>query len=244
MSEPERSDHTERVRDFLDAIGTRASEAIGRAAVLMGTAMAEGGIIHVTGAGHSLAMVCETFHRAGGLVPVRPLWHPALLPFCGGPSSDTAARTPGIGFDMVMETSPHPPNVMVVFSCNGREAFPVDVAVFCERNGVPVIAVTSRQAVAQETEHTGTRLMDHATVVLDTCVPPDDVTYPPEAPRTAAVSTIAAAYLWSHLLVEIDAQAAILGLDIPRWVSAEREGAEEVNQRLLERYGPCIPELL
>jgi uncharacterized phosphosugar-binding protein len=66
------------------------------------------------------------------------------------------------------------------------------------------------------------RLADHATVVLDTGVPPGDVLHPPQAPRTAAVSTILGAYLWSALLAELDRLATDWGVTLPLWTSSNR----------------------
>ena len=56
----------DRVRKLLDTIDSQQGE-LRKAAELVLDAVDGGGIVHAAGAGHSLAMVCETFYRAGGL---------------------------------------------------------------------------------------------------------------------------------------------------------------------------------
>ncbi|MGI5201713.1 hypothetical protein ACQEU6_09040 [Spirillospora sp. CA-108201] len=88
-----------------------------------------------------------------------------------------------------------------------------------------------------------TTLADHAAIVLDTCVPPGDVLHPAGAPRTAAVSTVLAAYAWARVLADLDDLAAARGVEPPRWTSANVAGGDEVNAALLERYRHRVPEL-
>jgi uncharacterized phosphosugar-binding protein len=133
--------------------------------------------------------------------------------------------------------------VAVVFSTSGRNPYPVEIAQECAARGVPVIAVTSPQASRHASARADSLLADHATVVLDTAVPPGDVVYPPRAPRTAAVSSILGAYTWSRVLAELDDLAEARGVALPFWTSANVPGGDEANQALLARYGPRIPEL-
>lgn len=230
----------EHVRELLNKLDTHD---LGRAAELLLDAVEAEGIVYAAGAGHSLAMVCETFYRAGGLASVRPLWDPAVLPLAGARRSSAAEREPGRGRDLVARANPAPPDVMVVFSTNGRNPYPVEVAQEALARGVPVIAVTSLPASAAATDRTGTRLADHATVVLDTGVPPGDVIHPPQAPRTAAVSTILGAYLWCSLLAELDRLATARNVTLPLWTSANVPGGDEHNTALFAQYSERIPEL-
>ncbi|MFD2416769.1 SIS domain-containing protein [Amycolatopsis pigmentata] len=230
------------VRELLDELDAREAD-IGRAASLVLDSIEAGGIVHAAGAGHSLAMVCETFYRAGGLAPVRPLWEPELLPLAGARRSSAIEREPGRGRAAVARANPAPPDVMVVFSTSGRNPYPVEIAQESLARNVPVLAVTSLPASAAATDRSGTRLADHATVVLDTGVPPGDVVEPEEEPRTAAVSTILGAYLWSALLTELDRLATARDVTLPVWTSANVPGGDERNAALMARYGERIPEL-
>ncbi|RBQ21889.1 hypothetical protein DP939_04230 [Spongiactinospora rosea] len=233
----------DRVRGLLDDLDATSGAAIGEAAALLLGSIEAGGVIHAGGAGHSLAMVFETFYRAGGLAPVRPMWDERVQPLAGALRSTDAERRPDLGRAVVEAYEPRPPDVAVVFSTSGRNPYPVEMAQECAARGVPVIAVTSAAASRGAADRAGGTLAGHATVVLDTCVPPGDAVHPPDAPRTAAVSTILASYAWARLLAELDDLAAARGVELPRWVSANVPGGDEINERLLARYGDRIPEL-
>jgi uncharacterized phosphosugar-binding protein len=235
--------HPAHVRSLLDDLDARSGEPIAQAAALLLAAIEADGIVHVAGAGHSLALVCETFYRAGGLAPVRPLWDPSVLPLGDALRSTRAERTEGLGRSVVRDAAPAPPDIAVVFSTSGRNPYPVEVGEECASRGVPVIAVTSPRASRQAAARTDSSLADHATIVIDTAVPPGDVLHPPGAPHTAAVSTILAAYAWSRVLAELDDLASARGVELPCWTSANVPGGDEVNRALLARYGPRIPDL-
>lgn len=232
----------ETVRTLLDALDGRA-DALGRAATLVLDCVGAGGVVHTAGAGHSLAMVCETFYRAGGLAAVRPLWDDDVLPLDGALRSSAAEREPGRGRLLVERAGPEPPDVVVVFSTSGRNPYPVEIAQAALDRNVPVIAVTSLAASAVAADRSGARLADHATVVVDTGVPPGDVVHPKENPHTAAVSTILGAYAWAALLAETDRQAADRGIELPLWTSANVPGGDERNAELFARYSDRVPEL-
>jgi len=233
----------DRVRELLDDLDAVSGEAIGDAAALLLDSIGAGGIVHVAGAGHSLALVCETFYRAGGLAAVRPVWDPGVLPLDDAVRSTRVERRPGVGRAVVARAAPAPPDAAVVFSTSGRNPYPVEIAEECASRGVRVIAVTSARASRKAAARADTTLADHAEIVLDTRVPPGDVLHPAEAPRTAAVSTVLAAYAWSRVLAALDDLAAERGVELPRWTSAHVPGGDEVNAALLERYRRRVPEL-
>ena len=232
----------DRVRKLLDTIDSQQEE-LRRAAELVLDAIDGGGIVHAAGAGHSLAMVCETFYRAGGLAAVRPLWDNEVLPLSGALRSSAAERVPDRGRALVESADVRHGDVVVVFSTSGRNPYPVEIAQEALAREVPVIAVTSPAASAAATDRSGTSLAEHATVVLDTHVPPGDVVHPAQAPRTSAVSTITGAYVWSALLAELDGLAEERGIELPVWTSANVPGGDERNVELVARYSDRIPEL-
>ncbi|MGH3316554.1 MAG: sugar isomerase domain-containing protein [Nocardioidaceae bacterium] len=234
---------TDTVRDLLDRVDEVNKDGLGRAAGVLLQCLQRDGLIHVAASGHSLALVCETFYRAGGLAAVRPLWRQDMLPLGDAQGSTVAERTPGLGPDVVAAAAPQPDDVAVVFSTSGRNPYPVEVAAACKERDVTVVAVTSPQAIQAAEARYDSTLVQHADVVLDTAVPPGDVAYPSDDPRTSAVSTITAAYVWGVLLAELDDLAMRCGFDLPRWRSANVPGGDAANVGLFSRYGPRVPEL-
>ena len=69
-----------------------------------------------------------------------------------------------------------PPDAMVVFSARGVTANPIEMAMGARRRGLPVIAVTSvaESRAAGLGHSSGTRLLDHADVVIDLGTPVGD----------------------------------------------------------------------
>jgi uncharacterized phosphosugar-binding protein len=85
-------------------------------------------------------------------------------------------RVEGLAETILANFELGPPDAMIVFSHGGITAVPIEMAIGARRRGLAVIAVTSLQhSLACEPSHpSGTRLLDHADVVLDLATPPGD----------------------------------------------------------------------
>ncbi|WP_408641880.1 sugar isomerase domain-containing protein [Saccharopolyspora oryzae] len=237
--------HAAHMLEHLRKIGAHNAENLRTAAERLLTAIRADGLVCTAGAGHSLAGVMETFYRAGGLSAVRPLYHHDLLPLHGAvPSTRTERRTglaeeilTGAGFQGGVDA-------LVVFSNSGVNPYPVELARIARTAGSPVIAITSPTASAEAPKRAGTTLAEEAEIVLDTLVPGGDASYPADAPVTAPLSSMANAFLWNLLLVELFDQAATEGVDLPVWRSSNTVGGDEANAANLEHYGKRVPGLL
>ncbi|WP_235926348.1 sugar isomerase domain-containing protein [Actinokineospora pegani] len=227
----------------LAEVGARNAEALAQVAGMMLAGIRAGGLMLTAGAGHSLAAVAETFFRAGGLACVRPLHTDRLQVFGGARRATAAEREPGVAAAVFGEVSLSGNDILFVFSTSGINHYPVELAVTARAAGVPVVAVTSRATSAAATPRAGTRLYEHATVVLDTRTGPGDVAYPPAAPATASLSTLSNAYLWNQLLAHLHDLAEAEGVTLPRWQSSNTEGGDEANAQYLDVYGPRVPHL-
>jgi uncharacterized phosphosugar-binding protein len=221
------------VRTVVEANAAAVREA---AAVVVDVARA-GRVLHGAGAGHSLAGVLEMFFRAGGLPFVNPLWHPDVLPLNGAARSTAAERRPGLGTQVARDSGMRAGDAVVVFSTSGVNFYPVEIAAHAREVGARVIAVTSRPASAAAPLREGRRLADLADVVLDTCVPPGDVTWPADAPRSAPLSSLANTLCWNLTVVAALDSAP----DLPTWRSANTTGPEDHNERLQELYRALVP---
>ena len=203
----------------------------------------EGGLVHTTGAGHSLEAMLETFYRPGGLACVHPLYDRSLLPLHGAAASTAAERTPGLGTRIVEVADPGPHDLVVVFSNSGVNPYPVEVAQAFRRRRLPVVAVTSRAASLAATPRAGARLVDVSDHILDTLVPPGDVAYPPAAPRTASLSSLVNTFVWNMLLASVHDLATGRGAELPLWRSSNAPGGDEWNAGLLASYGATVKAL-
>jgi uncharacterized phosphosugar-binding protein len=103
--------------------------------------------------------------------------------------------------------------------------------------------VTSSPANAVAPRLAETTLAENATVVLDTLVAPGDSSYPANDPVTAALSTVANAFLWNTVMARLWDKAAVTGDEVPLWRSSNVPGGDEANARYFDRYSSRIPPL-
>lgn len=225
--------------EFVDAVGRRNADTIEAAAEAIARTSAAGGLVRPAGAGHSLAAVLETFFRAGGLAFVRPIWHPRVLPFFGAAAATLAEREAGLGAEAAAAAGIEAADTIVVFSNSGTNPFPVEIAEAGRAAGATVVAVTSLAANEAAPRRARHRLTEVADIVIDTAVPAGDATWPPDAPVTAPVSSLATNTVWTLVLRRVYELAP----DAPRWRSANVAGNDGVNVELSERFAARIPEL-
>jgi len=224
---------------YVDDVLTANAEGISGCADVVAATGRAGGLVRPAGAGHSLAAVLETFFRAGGLAFVRPLWSQDVFPLRGARASTTGERIPGRGRAVAEAAAIAPDDTVIVFSNSGINPYPVEIAEVARDAGATVVAFTSRSASAAATPRARARLADLADLVLDTLVPPGDVTWPADAPVTAPVSSLATTALWTAVLREVHDRWP----EAPRWRSANIPGTDAENAAVLESFSARIPEL-
>lgn len=224
---------------FIDDVVAHNRASLDAAASAVVRTIHAGGLVRTAGAGHSLAAVMESFYRAGGLAAVRPLWDEALLPLRDAPGSTRAERTEGLGTEVARAANIEARDTVVVFSNSGINHYPIELAHAAREAGATLIAATSVDASRSATPRAGARLYELAAIVLDTRVPAGDVSWPPDEPVTLPLSSLATNALWLELL------ARIVRLDpsVDLWRSANVEGNDHANARVIERLAPRIPEL-
>lgn len=213
--------------------------AAGTAADIVVEVARQGRVLHSAGAGHSLAGVMEMFYRAGGLPFVNPLWHPDVLPLNGAIRSTVGERKPGLGKQVAEDAGMRTGDALVVFSNSGINPYPVELAISARKAGLPVIAVTSRAASAMAPLRAGQRLTDLADVVLDTLVPPGDVTWPPGAPQVAPLSSLVNTLCWNLVMVA----ARDRNDELPTWRSANTTDDKEPNEQMIAQFRGIIPTI-
>jgi uncharacterized phosphosugar-binding protein len=126
---------------------------------------------------------------------------------------------------------------MVVFSASGVTAVPIEMAMLCRERGTPVVAVTSVEAsrASQALHSSGTRLLDHADVVIDLCTPVGDALCALEGRDTPVGpgSTLAAVAVVNELKLRTAERLVARDALPPVLTSAALVGADE-SRRLFD----------
>jgi uncharacterized phosphosugar-binding protein len=149
-------------------------------------------------------------------------------------------RVEGLAETILANFELRPPDVMIVFSVGGLTAVPIEMARGARRRGLPVVAVTSveHSLGGTPTHSSGTRLLDHADVIIDLCTPPGDALVRIDGLETPVGpgSTIAAVAIANEiksqtaaLLVEREAMPPVL-------TSAALVGPERSRQSFDDAY--------
>jgi uncharacterized phosphosugar-binding protein len=230
-------------RAVLERIEATQADALERASAICADAIAADGLVHLFGTGHSRIPVEELFPRYGSYPGFHPLvelsltYHTDVVGTNGQRQAMFIERVEGLA-DVILENFElGPPDAMVVFSASGLGAAPIEMARGARERGLPVVAVTSReQSLAGEPRHSsGTRLLDHADVVLDLCTPAADALVELDGLSTpiGPGSTLAAVALVNELKVRTAELLVARGALPPVLTSAGVVGADE-SKRLFD----------
>lgn len=229
-------------RGLLDRLESQA-DAVEQASRLCADAIAAGGLVHLFGTGHSRIPVEEMFPRYGSYPGFHPIvelsmtFHTEVVGANGQRQAMFIERVEGLAETILANFELRPEDVMIVFSSSGTSAVPIEIAIGARRRGLPVIAVTAvEQSRAATASHSsGTRLLDHADVVLDLCTRPGDAMVEIDGLETpvAPGSTIAAAALVNELKAQTAALLVERGAMLPVLTHPLLVGAEE-SKRLFD----------
>jgi uncharacterized phosphosugar-binding protein len=172
----------EEAKHLLSHIEDTQMDAIDTAAEISAGAIEAGGLVHLFGSGHSRIPAEEMFPRYGsypGFHPIAELsmtFHTEIVGSNGQRQAMFIERVEGLAEVILSNYTFGADDAFIVFSVSGRSAVPIEIAIGARERGMPVVAVTSvAESMAVPARHTsGTRLLDHADVVIDLGTPPGD----------------------------------------------------------------------
>ncbi len=229
------------VHEIQDLILRDEAGNLAKAAQLLADSIAQGGVLHVFGAGHSHLFAEELAFRAGGLAPVNPILDIGYTLIGGPPSRSTRLeRLEGYVESVLDGYDLRPGEVFIVMSQSGRNPGPVGAALYAKARGLTVIAVTSvSQSKSLPSRHSsGKRLFEIADLVIDSHVPIGDaaIELRPDLPRVAPLSTIIGATILQSIVAEVAGLLVERGFEPPIWVSSNVESGDEHNLRMAAQY--------
>ena len=236
----------------IEAIRKEEQSKISAAAVILADQIAQGNLINVFGSGgHSFIGAEEMFYRAGGLVPVNPIFETGVSLPPGALRSTAIERTPGFMPGILATYGLKAGQVMIIVNAYGINSATIDTALTCRKLGLKTIALTSpRIALALAPNHpsrhpSGKNLHEIVDLYIDTHVPMGDaaVDLAGFAERVGPVSTIATAFTIESMVIETIELLIQRGIDPPVWKSGNSPGGDEYNQKFLDKYTGVIKHL-
>jgi uncharacterized phosphosugar-binding protein len=221
-----------------NAILGRAREAnapaIAALAPLIGRSIAGGGVVHTFGSGHSEIVSREIIGRAGGLVCVTGIIDPTggFIENLPGYGEMLAAR-----YDRQYRLDPG--ETVIVVSNSGKNASPVDVALYARAKGLTVAALTClAMSRATPSQHpSGKKLFEVADHVLDNCgVPGDALVEVGGGSSAGPTSTLVGCSILNWLMLAVVEWLGENGHPLPVLRSQNVPGSIERNRELAARY--------
>lgn len=203
-----------RLLELANKAGEVNAEALDQAAAATSETLANKGLVHLYGSGHSVLPVQETFPRYGSYVGFNPLtdprvmWHNVLG--AGGVRELLWLERTEKYAEKFLDHQPlNAGDSIVIFGHSGRNASGIDTALYAKKRGMTVIAITAKSNLDKPATHSsGKRLADAADIVIDTCAPIEDAIVPVEGwSRPVSGSSTVLAMIMMHELIARTAEA-------------------------------------
>lgn len=175
-------DYLDAAQGILNRIRHTQMDALQEAATYCADAIANDGLVHLFGTGHSRIMIEEMFPRHGSYPGYHPIvelsltFHNPVVGANGQRQAMFLEHVEGFGKMILRNFILESPDCFIVISNSGVNEVVVEVALEAKAKGLPVICLVSMDhCLAATPKHSsGLRLPDVADVVLDNCTPGGD----------------------------------------------------------------------
>ena len=210
-----------------EAAGDANTPAFDQAAAALAESLANKGLVHLYGSGHSVLPVQETFPRYGSYVGFNPLtdprvmWHNVLG--AGGVRELLWLERTEKYAEKFLDHQPlNPGDSIVIFGHSGRNASGIDTAIYAKKRGLTVIAITAKSNLDKPATHSsGKRLADAADIVIDTGAPIEDAIVKVEgwSRPVSGASTVLAMIMMHELIARTAEALSKRGIELPVFAS-------------------------
>ena len=233
----------ENLKTVLDQIFTQENEKIQQAGAMLAETLEKDGLLYVFGCGHSHMLAEELFYRAGGLVPVCPIFETATMLHEGAAKSSQVERMSGYAQHVISRYAIGPNDILLLSSTSGINPFCMEMAQIATQRGAKVIGISSDAYLSQAPRNLhNAHLQDVCHICIDNAVPHGDACLQPEGlpVKMTPISTVTGAYIINSILAEATQLALNAGVQVPVYLSGNIPGGAEFNESLIARYKPRI----
>lgn len=223
-----------RADELLARAWTVNTPVIAQLAPILGASIAQGGIVHTFGSGHSEIIAREIVGRAGGLVCIASI---------NDPTAGFVENLVGYGTRLVerydRQYELRAGEVVIVISNSGKNSSPIEVALHARKKGCVVVGLCSlaMSSTAPTVHPGGKNLHALADYTLDNGGVPGDtiLSLTPEI-ATGPTSTFVGASLLNWLMLSTMEWLKQNGHDLPVLRSQNLPGAIEHNRAVGAKY--------
>jgi len=208
--------------------------AIDAGAALITDALAAGHELHGFGTGHSHMLAEELFHRAGGLVRMRPVLFDGVTLHDGAELATQLERLPGLAAAILADHPMAAGDVLLIASNSGGNAVIIEFATLARGRGVRTIGITNlRHATSPSARDAGgPRLhqlvdvaIDNGGVVGDAAIVIEGLPGP-----VGPTSTVAGAAIVNALVAEAVERLIARGIVPEVFMSSNVSGGDAANE--------------
>ena len=235
------------VNAVIEQILKTQGEQIERAADIISDSIAQDGLVHTFGVGHSHLIAEEVFWRSGTLVPVHAILEPSMTGHSEILKSAYMEKLEGTGKIICDYHKINPPDAIIVISNSGNNAAPIDVAEEARKRGAGVVGICSvTYCQALEARHSsGKKLIDVVDVVIDNCGNIGDTSVKIEEVEQplGPTSTIAGTYIIHGLLIQAAQVLKNKGVHPKIYWSGSLPDGMQANQKYVDEYWERIRNL-
>ena len=231
--------------DLINTLYDKEFTNIQQAAKLCADSIAEGGVVHVFGSGHSIGFGMEMANRAGSLVPIHTI-DTADFVLKGSITyenfkdpNNIFERRPNVSDKLYDLYDVKPADAFIIISNSGINGVVIDMAITARAKGHKVIVVTSWQHTnAEDSRHpSGKKLHELGHVVIDNCGPRGDALIETDGvEKICSVSSITGAFIAQTIGTEVCEILVNKNIELPVLYSEDMPNYQEHNKELLEKY--------
>lgn len=239
-------DYFNKIQNLLKIVEKEDKTNIEKATDLVVKANMNKNSIYVFGASHAGILAQELYYRAGGMITINAIFgREVMLDRQPITFTSNMERLDGYGTQIGKTINFKPNDILILHSVSGRNPVIIDLALYARKKGVKIIGLTNLKYSQSVTSRhpSGKRLFELSDVVLDNHGDIGDASCDIQntQQKVGPTSTVIGATILNEIVVEASRRlVSEYHLDAPVFYSANLDGGDAKNQKLVNEYQDMI----